>query len=133
MKNTKPSNLDEAIQLIIDKIASDQRSIDFIEKCKTENDFTSTLHMWFGRTIRNDWNLWWYENHNISVWPKEKPLIVKFFNEKEIYHADDISSIILTSAYRKYYNNPIELENQIKKYHRFWLETSGNINPLKNN
>lgn len=133
MEEFKPKNLDEAIQYVLDLISKNDNEQDFLEKNSNENDFVAITHMWFGRSLRNGWNLWWYVNHNNNVWPKEKPEIVKWFNDIEIYHADDMSSIILTSTHRKYYNQPLNLDIQIKRYHKHWLETSGHINPLIQN
>jgi hypothetical protein len=133
MENTIPNNLDEAIQFVLDSITKDDTNQEFLESHPDPEKFTAMLHMWFGRSLRNNWNLWWYENHDNSVWPKQKPEIVKYFNDIEIYHADDMSSIILTSVHRKYYNLPINLDNQIARYHQHWLESCGNINPTLQN
>ncbi len=87
------------------------------------------FHFTIGMNIRNSWYLWWHEDHGYPNWPSEKPEIIKYFNSIEIYHADDMSGIIFTTVFRKYYNKPIDLESQIKVYHEHWLKYCGNINP----
>jgi len=59
----------------------------------------------FGKSIRNDWGLWRGEND-----------LVIFFNSYGIFHPDEMSSIILTSFYRKMKNQEIDFEGQVKKF-----------------
>ena len=132
MKNFQPKDLDDAVDHILSIISQDEKSIEVLEKYDGDEDgFSGELHMFFGRNIRNEWNLWWYQNHNFENWPKEIPEIVKYFNDIKIYHADDMSGIILTTVYRKFFNLPIDLDDQIKKYHAHWFESVGDINPMK--
>jgi len=49
----------------------------------------------------------------------------------EIYHADDMSGIILTSVYRSFFGLSLDIESQIKPYHEYWIKYSGNINYRK--
>ena len=63
--------------------------------------------------IRNKWELW--NGSDLAQW----------FYLKEIYHADDMSSIIVLS-YERYINNiPINLESQIKFYQKYWEKAIG--------
>ena len=64
-------------------------------------------------SIRNQWGLW--TGSNLAQW----------FYTKEIYHADDMSSIILDSYKKTINNEPIDLENQIKLYHNHWFKYEG--------
>ncbi len=128
----QPQNLDEAVDYLLSQISSDEKSIDFLEEFENDEDgFICELHHFTGMNMRNDWYLWWHKDHGYKLWPQEKPAIVKFFNDLDIYHADDMSSIILHSTYRKYYNLPLELDKQVSYYHNYWLEQCGNINPMK--
>lgn len=111
-----PTNLDEAIQLVIDDIMSDVESRDYILS-SSENDFLCNAHHSYGQHIRNTWRLW----------TKEPPL-VKWFNEKGIYHADDMSGIILVSTYRKLNSKEIDLENQIIHYREYWNKVDPDVN-----
>lgn len=127
----QPKNLDDAINFLIENILKNPENLEFINKHRdNEDDFIGELHHFFGRNLRNMWYLWWFPEHKYESWPVEKPSIVAWFNRHDIFHADDMSSIILTSTHRKWFNLPIELSQQIERYHRHWMETRGNINPL---
>ena len=76
-------------------------------KNKTEKDIV-LYHHTLGRCIRNKWDLW--GESRLSKW----------FNDKGIHHADDMSGIILTSFWREANSQPIKLEEQIKEYQDFW-------------
>lgn len=128
----QPKDLDDAIDYILKFITAESRP--FLEQYKDdERGFLSQLHMFFGMSLRNNWYLWWWKDHKYESWPDKKPLIVEWFNNVQIYHADDMSSIILTSAHRKYFEKPIQLDEQIKRYHKHWLKQCGTINPLEKN
>lgn len=127
----QPKNLNEAVDHILQNLVSEDNSIKFMELNDNERKFISKLHFLYGMWMRNSWYLWWHEGHAYESWPKEKPPIVKFFNDLGIYHADDMSGIILTTVHRKYFNKPIELEAQVQKYQAYWLDKVGSINPMK--
>jgi hypothetical protein len=73
-------------------------------------------HHGFGTMIRNTLKLW----YNGSIVP--------FFNELGIYHADDMSGIILTSFHRKKNNIELELDKQIKHYIDYWEKIDPKVN-----
>lgn len=113
-----PNNLDEAIESFLGfySTAKDFNKI----KEYTEDDFVINCHNASGQFLRNSWYLWWHEEHGFKTWPKSIPPIVKFFNDKGIIHPDDISAIIIISAYRVANNKEIDLDVQIKHFHDFW-------------
>lgn len=76
----KPKNLDETI-IQLDRVFHDTIKAQIYDM--SENEFLSNSHMSTGMWIRNNWGLW-----------KGKEL-AKYFNKLEIYHPDDMSSIIL--------------------------------------
>jgi hypothetical protein len=124
----QPKDLNEAVDEMLKNMSKDQENIEFLKKHEgDERGFISKLHMFFGRNIRNDWFLWWHEGHPYDSWPNEMPSIVKYFNNIQIYHADDMSGIILTSVYRKFFGLDLNLEEQISVYHDHWIKYSGNI------
>jgi len=81
-----------------------------------EEHFIGQTHHNFGRWLRNTLELW----HNGPP--------VKYFNDLGIYHADDISVIILTSVYRKYHGINLNLQDQIKRYRDYWEKTDPKVN-----
>lgn len=114
-----PSNLEEAIETVLGFFSDIVKSIE-------ENDeetFVTVTHHAGGQFLRNSWFLWWTEGHGYSEWPKEKPELITYFNDMNIYHADDISSIILLSAYRTHKGIDIKLEEQVKHYIDFWKKS----------
>lgn len=70
--------------------------------------FGHWLHMQLGMWLRNNWGLW--TGGQLRDW----------FNEKGIWHADDMSGIILESFRRRLNLQPILLESQIEHYQKFW-------------
>ncbi len=128
----KPKDLNEAIQYLLSQISTSEESTKTLEDfVDDERGFIVELHFNSGMSMRNSWNLWWYENHGYEGWPTDKPEIVKYFNDElDIYHADDMSGIIMTSLFRTYFNAPLDLPQQVKRYHDHWLKYSGNINPM---
>lgn len=99
-----PKNLEEAfIILKNDLTVPDQ--VDIINMTKDE---LCCLHHTFGRFIRNNWNLWY------------KTDLTEYFNKLGIWHADDISSIIIESFWHHLRSEPLDLDNQIKSYQDFW-------------
>jgi hypothetical protein len=102
-----PKTLDEAIEIIIN---DNQNNPKFEELIKlSEQKALAELHFTTGRNIRNDWKLW-----------NEESDLHKYFKNLGIFHADDMSGIILTSVHRKINNQPIDLENQMEFYKTYW-------------
>ncbi|MDD4182857.1 MAG: hypothetical protein PHT53_03445 [Candidatus Omnitrophica bacterium] len=65
-------------------------------------------HHGLGMWIRNNWGLW------------SGSRLKTYFNNLEVRHPDDMSSIILDSLWRTLNNKPIKLEEQIKYYQDYW-------------
>lgn len=114
-----PKDVDEAIDTFIDFYHKAQ---DFELIKGDEEEFITGAHLGAGMFLRNSWFLWWHEGHNYAKWPLSKPPLVKFFNDLNIWHPDDISSIIIRSAYRKINNLPIDLEAQCAHYIQYWKD-----------
>lgn len=111
----KVVDLDSAIKWVLDIHDEEPDFIDIIHR--DEDTYMGRLHHGFGTWLRNTLGLWDPESS-----------IVKWFGEHGIYHGDDISSIILLSAYRKYHNQDIKLDEQIKHYRDYWEKTSPEVN-----
>jgi hypothetical protein len=79
-----------------------QEAIDFL----IEAD--ANLGMGSGMGMRNSWGLW--HGSKLAQW----------FYRHQIYHADDMSGIIMDSYKRTKNGEPIELKEQIAKYHKHW-------------
>lgn len=99
-----PRTLNEAIMILSKTNTQDFK--DWLQKSETYALAISHLNL--GMDLRNKWNLW--QDNELVHW----------FNEQGIKHADDMSSIILTSLHRKRNDKPIYLRKQIKKYREYW-------------
>lgn len=84
---------------------------------ETEDTAVISYHHTLGRSVRNDLNLWVQES-----------IMSIYFQGYGIYHADDMSSIILTSLHRKYNHKPIDLQKQIDRHIEYWENTDPSVN-----
>lgn len=73
-----------------------------------DNDPVS-FHFTTGMQVRNEWGLW-----------KLGSELNKEFNAIGIYHPDDMSGIILETAYRILNGKPVDLKGQIESYQDHW-------------
>lgn len=111
---TLPKDLPEAIELL--KIFYGK----YIKEIKAlpEKEFLSSSHFMAGMFLRNSWKLWWQNN---KMWKGEpKPLLNAWFNSIGITHADDMSSIILTSFHRSLNGKTLNVESQVRRYQKHW-------------
>ena len=106
MKNQKPKNLTECIQMLDHILKKEDK-----EKAKTltESEFIIETYFGTGIGIRNEW----IRSGN--------PELVKFFSDEGIKHPDDMSAMILTSYYRHLLGKEIDFEGQIS-VHKKQLE-----------
>jgi hypothetical protein len=96
-----PQNLDEAI-VTLTAALDEKEKAEFVEH--GPNQYHSTL----GRYLRNTWGLW------------HGSVLAKWFEALGIYHADDMSGIVLESLWRSLTGKPIDLDGQIEKYLEYW-------------
>jgi hypothetical protein len=101
-KNYPPKDLNETIEYF-EETWSDSIKTEFI------NDSLRNAHFTIGRWIRNNW-----------IYGERDTSLVLYFNKLGIYHPDDISSIILTSLFRKLTGKPINLEEQVEEFKSYW-------------
>jgi len=101
-----PKNLPDCFNQI-DSFCSEEAKLKIRQL--TENEFTGQSHFGFGMWMRNNWQLWGGSR------------LSKYFNDKGIYHPDDMSGIILKCYHRYLTGNEIKLEEQIK-YHQEYCE-----------
>ncbi|RDJ35170.1 MAG: GTP cyclohydrolase [Crenarchaeota archaeon] len=107
MVNKIPSNLEECFEHL-DQIFKPEN-----KEAVLHND--GFLDIGLGRSLRNLWGLW--EDSPLKDW----------FNERNIWHPDDMSGIILTSYKRYLINQPIELEKQLKCCQNYWINSGVDI------
>lgn len=115
-----PTNLEECFELLF-KNSTKEDLIEFTIRKENKDGFIYGYHFTAGMAMKNNWGLW-----------RGKNKLVKYFNKLGIYHADDISQIILTSFHRHFNKKPIELEKQVKFYKDYWKKQGfKNGNPLE--
>ncbi len=103
-----PNNLDECF-IELDRFLSPNEKKNIIDSTE---DYMINYHHNLGRHIRNEWYLW-------SLEPKG---LAKYFNDIGIFHADDMSGIILDSYWRFKHNIPLDIETQVKLYQDYWAK-----------
>ena len=103
----KPNKLSECFEHL-DKILSDSEDGEWF-KTAEEEDAVVQSHHGLGGWIRNNWGLWSADSKQY-----------KHLNKIGLQHADDMSSLILTSYHRHLNKKELELDEQIKQYIEFW-------------
>lgn len=105
-----PLNVFEAISILEQTLDSAQR--EFIMET-SEDEFVAKSHHGVGRFLRNLWLLW------TPAGTTPSPL-AEYFHGIGVYHADDMSSIILHSLWRDVHGKPLELDDQVKNIRDYW-------------
>lgn len=100
-----PKDLEDCL-IQIDKFWSDSTKMKVRQW--TEDEFSGKAHLSFGMWMRNNWQLWGGSR------------LSKYFNDKGVYHPDDMSGIILYSYHRHLTGKEIKLDEQIKYYQNYW-------------
>ena len=109
-----PATLDEAIEKF--EAFVPQMTYDQAFQWREEKWRAETYHT-IGRGIRNDWGLW-DENSKLRRW----------FKVRGIWHAHDMSGIILTTYWRKLHNKLPRFDEQVRHYVEYWARQEDNSN-----
>lgn len=106
-----PSNLIECFSFLNEMLAPES-----IEEFKAVSEKECCAgHFGIGMWMRNNWGLW--GGSKLRDW----------FNKQDVWHADDMSGIIMTSYWRNLNNLPINLEEQVKYYNDYWAKSGVNV------
>lgn len=111
-KNIKPKTLSECFDQLDDMLSNSEDMEWF--KTTSEDDAVIQSHHGLGRWMRNNWELWVEESD-----------IHQYFKKLGLHHADDMSSVILTSYHRKLNKRDLNLDEQIKYYIEYWKNENG--------
>ena len=103
-----PCNLEECLETLDNSFASQNKDA-------IKNGEIGLLHHGIGTSIRNNWGLW------------TESCLRDWFNKHDVWHADDMSTIILESYKRHLNNQPIDLEGQVQYYNDHWASRGVNI------
>jgi len=100
-----PTNLEECFLALKEELTETQLSV--FKEINVETSLSS-FHHTLGRRLRNQWKLW--EDSQLNT----------YFRKMGLFHADDMSGLILTSFSRHLRDVPLEIETQVKNYQEFW-------------
>lgn len=100
-----PKDLEDALNQL-DELNTDDDRADIRSGTLGATD----LHHGYGTSLRNNWELW------------DKSRLAKWFNSIGIFHADDMSGIILDAWFCRVRGQPFDLGAKVKWYQDFWRE-----------
>ena len=111
-----PKDLDEAVDLIIQEINAQPGAQEHVKK-------NGISHHGTGTNIRNSLGLWWNEINNVGREPHpNKPPLVQWFNDRDIFIGDDLSMIIINAVKAKVRNLEYDINDDIKKIKQHWAQ-----------
>ena len=105
METNAPKTLTEALEQLETKIDCAD-----LERLKKEG-VPPTWHFSGGIAMRNAWGLW----------TKDAPL-VKYFKRFGVWHADDMSGIIMTCLVRRLKGEPLLVKDQVRAIKAYWAK-----------
>lgn len=109
-----PFTVIEALQMFLAALTDEEKSA----LKEIEENQIAIFHHTLGEDIRNNWSMW-----------EENTPLVNSFKQIGITHADDMSGIILVSAWRQLNKKAIKLQEQVKTYQEYWLKEIGKKMP----
>lgn len=113
-----PTNISECFDEL-DKMFSEIPKDLKVFKESDEEKALATFHNSLGRWIRNNWGLWTRDSK-----------IYNTFNDMQLWHADDMSSVIIVSYHRYINDVDIDLKGQIESYLKYWEEYEKTNGPI---
>ena len=99
-----PTNLKECFEELDQMIPENDKKL--IKAASKE--IMINVHHSLGRNIRNEWGLW----HGSKL--------KDYFEEIGVWHADDMSSIILNSYWSRMNNKPFDVDKEVAKFKSYW-------------
>ena len=102
-----PKNLDECFAELKKILTSAE--LDKFKTCSDKDIWA--YHHGLGQWMRNNWGLWGESE------------LKEFFKKMGLWHADDMSGVIIQSFHRHLRNEPLKVEEQVKEYLDFWKKS----------
>ena len=115
------NNLDEVVESLLSEVTYKERQI---PGDVSQEEFTRMLseqHHGAGTSIRNHLHLWWQKDW-IKKYGMQKPKLVQWFNDLNIYHADDMSGTIQAAMQAKLKGETFDIKKHLKIYFKHWKE-----------
>ena len=101
----KPNTVEEALERVVSDLEPSE--FDFIKK-----EGIALLHHSLGRAIRNEWGLW----------DKESKLYKDFRNTLGLWHADDMSGILLEHIECFVKGSKFDMRRKAQYYKDYWMK-----------
>lgn len=114
-----PTNLSECFDRL-DEIFKDAPIEYESFKNTSEEEAVIILHYGLGKWIRNNWGLW-----------EGNSTIFKVLSSMHLWHADDMSTLILTSYHRHINDIPLGLKKQIDHFLGHWKDYEQTNGPVQ--
>lgn len=113
-----PSNLHECL-CTLDIIISQSKNVDvhFFKNMTEKECVANTQNL--GKWLRNNWGLW-----------KKESKLYSYFNNMGLWHADDMSSLIITSYHRHINDKKINIKQQVDKFIKYWNKYQKTKGPI---
>lgn len=86
-----------------------EKEKDFINVCSMKQ--MAQYHLGAGMWMRNNWGFW-----------KQEGLLYNFFKDLGLFHADDMSGILLECYWKRAHKVPYDLQAQAKYYQDYWAK-----------
>lgn len=114
-----PKNLNDCFTVLTEIFNESESDRDWFKK-STEDEAIGGSHHGIGRWIRNTWGLW-----------EKNTELFDYFKNLGLWHADDMSGVILTSYHRFLNGKELNLQEQIQHYLDFWKEYEKTNGPVE--
>ena len=106
-----PKNLTEALERLETEITYED-----LERFRKDG-VPPAWHFSGGMAMRNAWGLW-----------QPNTPLVKYFKRLGVWHADDMSGIIMKCLVRRLKGEPLLVKNQVRAIKAFWAKEKVNAN-----
>lgn len=110
IKEKIPTTLDEAVLEVVRIVPEDVKN-----KIKEGKDELTNYHRTLGMQLRNAWGLW--SGSELKNW---------FINEG-LFHADDMSGVILSKADANIKGEPFNIKEHVGKYTLHWIKQGTDV------
>lgn len=115
-----PATLEEAVEYLLrhnslehlEKVFGKAGGIASVDGPEGAKRFLGMVHHGFGTNLRNAWKLW-HKGTVLNQW---------FRDHLGLWHADDMSSIILNSFHARVYNYPYDPQADVERFKAHWAK-----------
>lgn len=102
-----PVTVTDVVSFLVANLSEeDVRAIREIPECDMVR-----FHHSLGRQLRNHWGLW-----------NEDSPLHRYCRGIGLWHADDMSSVILTSLWRQLNGQELRVDDQVRKFQDYWRQ-----------